>query len=296
MAKSHPQQAEKIGGWSFSFSSCGMCTAGLNLILVIYVVLFFTADWPRKCGDKYMHRSYVGYSGSCYFLSGAMLCKDGYCYTNNCTVGVVYSQGCYVYKIYVGKLNECTGIGVKLPDGYCYYPDCPYYRYGHTCYRNKTYVGSSGNCTGDISPSGYCYYTYCPSIKFPTECYKYKTRHFESWNTSRCAVIANDYYVNNTVCYSTSCDNYEYRGSCYMNRDYVGNSSSCIHGVTSLSGYCYINCPEYLHYYDGFCYNNKMYLYVNSTDNCTGVTSPDDYCYFDWFIFKYLECCYKRQG
>jgi len=281
IAESHPRQAKKLGKASNVIWCVGFILPVVVLIIGTVVWLIIASVSEEECPFRYNgfchnYRSYVGSSGSCDFLWGTEN-PDGYCYFYYNCPGVVYNQGCYAFKIQVGNVSNCTGVGIKSPDDYCYYADCPYYTYNGTCYRNKTYVGSSDICTGDISPSGYCYYTYCPSRKFPTECYKYKTRHFRTWNTSRCAVIANDRNDNNASCYSNTCNDYEYRGSCYKYRDYVGNSNSCTYGVTSLSGYCYTICPHY--YYAGFCYNNKVF--VNSTDNCTGVRSPYNYCYFD---------------
>jgi len=248
---------------------------------------FANMNWTFTCSSGFQvgyrqcprYRSYVGSSGSCdYHLYGIKLTDDGYCYFYDHCPGVIYDHGCYAYKVQVGNSSNCTGVGVKSTDGYCYYPDCPYYKYNSTCYRNKTYVGSSGNCTGDIASNGYCYYT-CSSKTFPAGCYKYKTGPYYSTidmsHPSLCAVIA----INGNDglnCYYNVCEYYEYSGNCYENIYYVGNSSSCIDGVKSPSGYCYTNCR---YYYDYSCYSNK--LYVNSTDNCTGVRSPDNYCYFD---------------
>ena len=277
-AASHPRQAKKLGKASAVLMSAGIfCTIAFG---VAAFAMWFSMSCHRYNyeGRCYTYRSDVDGWGSCDLLKG-IHGSDGYCYFDYCR-GVVYNQGCYAYKIYVGNVNYCNWGGAKSPDGFCYHVDCPYHKYERTCYRNKTYVGSSSSCPGDISPNGFCYNTYCTSKKFPTECYKYKTRHFGSWDTTRCAVIARDgnYYES---CYSNSCDDYVYRGGCYKYRDYVGNSSSCrsIYSVSSTSGYCYTNCHEYRYYYAGFCYNSK--LYVDITDTCTGVISPDNYCYFD---------------
>jgi len=44
---------------------------------------------------------------------------DGYCYFSDYCEGVVYDYGCYAFKIHVGNVSNCTGVGVKSPDGFC---------------------------------------------------------------------------------------------------------------------------------------------------------------------------------
>ena len=76
------------------------------------------------------------------------------------------------------------------------------------------------------------------------------------------------------------CSDYEYSGTCYTYKKYVGSSGSCS-GVKSSANYCYSNysasfCAYYK--YLGTCY--KYISYVGYSGYCSGVKSGS-YCYYN---------------
>ena len=61
--------------------------------------------------------------------------------------------------------------------------------------------------------------------------------------------------------------------------------------VTSADGYYSNPCPDYE--YDGICYKYKK---GDSLRPCSGIISPDGYCYYDFCpYYIYRGLCFKQK-
>lgn len=238
-----------------TFMGCGICS-GIAAVIVLFVI---------------------------YILLPNILGTDHGCSLHS------YQGSCYTYKSYVGPSGSCDH-GVKSSDGYCYSDYCYKYTHHDGCYKYRTYVGNSSNCTyGETSVTGYCYSNDCFYYEYADICYGYKT----NMSSGICSGVRPRSPDN--FCYiPCPADMYTYRGSCYGDKKYVGNSSTCT-GVRS-GNYCYYTfCPFFEHFH--ICYRYYKYVANNSQRyDMPCVRSSDGRCYYTYCPdYLYRGSCYENR-